>query len=358
MRSWSFILAAGLLCLLPTIADAQLPCYPPVGDGYVEGYVVEIFAAQPASFASDLYHIKFCKRSQPSVCGGGNTCLSAQGHSDFYIRNPDAYTINPWTTWDFYAWKDDPNDPYGSETVPIDSEFFGPPGFLNLRLAVPPRPFVPTPLSPVQGQTSGGTITASWRDGLNAARRSAQWPARYDIYYKQWAFSDMEPVAWTLGIADYQCATQGTCTATVAGMPQGYYKWYVVAKLDVTAAGYPANTIMQNKSRDDSPAFFKVGSVPATVVYEGCYMDQSAPRALPNRLYPSGGVTVAGCTAAARQAGYKFAGLQYGNQCWAGNAPAYYRRAESECNMACSANTAEKCGGRYRNSIWATGLAW
>ena len=84
--------------------------------------------------------------------------------------------------------------------------------------------------------------------------------------------------------------------------------------------------------------------------YVGCYTDSST-RALPVVL-STGGETVESCTAKAAQAGYTYAGVQYYGECWAGNTVGYSKVADSECNMPCTANTAEMCGGSWRNSIY------
>lgn len=56
----------------------------------------------------------------------------------------------------------------------------------------------------------------------------------------------------------------------------------------------------------------------------------------------------------AKASGYSYAGLQFGGQCWAGNTLGYTQVADSSCNMACTANTYESCGGSYLNSIYST----
>jgi hypothetical protein len=86
--------------------------------------------------------------------------------------------------------------------------------------------------------------------------------------------------------------------------------------------------------------------------YQGCWVDNSN-RALPN-LLSSGGETVESCKLKAANAGWYYAGLQDGGQCFAGNNLGLSPAAEDECNMACSANPSEICGGAYRNSIWST----
>jgi pectate lyase len=86
--------------------------------------------------------------------------------------------------------------------------------------------------------------------------------------------------------------------------------------------------------------------------YSGCYTDKSA-RALPWRLVASG-ATVDSCVAAAKAASLSYAGLQYSGECWGGNTLGYDSVDSSQCNLPCSANPAETCGGVWRNSIYST----
>ena len=86
--------------------------------------------------------------------------------------------------------------------------------------------------------------------------------------------------------------------------------------------------------------------------YVGCYTDSST-RALPNELISSG-ATVESCLAAAQAADYAYAGVQYGGQCFAGNTLGITKVSDSSCNMPCSANSSEVCGGTWLNSIYST----
>ena len=67
------------------------------------------------------------------------------------------------------------------------------------------------------------------------------------------------------------------------------------------------------------------------------------------------GATVESCVAVAKAAGYAYAGVQYGGQCFAGNSLGYTLSADGNCNMPCDANQNEICGGTWFNSIYSTG---
>jgi hypothetical protein len=96
-------------------------------------------------------------------------------------------------------------------------------------------------------------------------------------------------------------------------------------------------------------AFVLLSASAEAQTYKGCYPDSST-RALSNQLIASG-ATVESCLAAAKA--YAFAGLQDGGQCFAGNMPGAIKAPETSCNMPCTANTKEKCGGVWFNSVYA-----
>jgi sulfur relay (sulfurtransferase) complex TusBCD TusD component (DsrE family) len=88
--------------------------------------------------------------------------------------------------------------------------------------------------------------------------------------------------------------------------------------------------------------------------YQGCFTDD-ATRALPVQLMP-GGATPQSCIAAARSAGYAYAGVQYRGSCFAGNRAGYAKVPDAECNAPCDAASGQICGGSWRNSVYVTGL--
>ncbi|OFX21444.1 MAG: hypothetical protein A2V77_04780 [Anaeromyxobacter sp. RBG_16_69_14] len=57
--------------------------------------------------------------------------------------------------------------------------------------------------------------------------------------------------------------------------------------------------------------------------------------------------------AAAKAKNLAYAGLQYRGECWAGNTLGYNLVSDSDCNMKCSANSSETCGGSWRNSVYS-----
>ncbi|KAJ4315651.1 hypothetical protein N0V94_005848 [Neodidymelliopsis sp. IMI 364377] len=77
----------------------------------------------------------------------------------------------------------------------------------------------------------------------------------------------------------------------------------------------------------------------------GCFVD-NGNRVLPNRYTSSGDMTAAKC--AENCAGYTYFGTQWSSECYCGNTVPTVSAPASECNMACSGNDDELCGGGMR----------
>ena len=98
--------------------------------------------------------------------------------------------------------------------------------------------------------------------------------------------------------------------------------------------------------------------LPSGWVYKGCYVDNANGRILANTQPDNTQLTVESCTTACSKAGYSVAGMEYSTQCFCGNAiiqggaPA---SSDTDCGMSCGGNSAEKCGGPNRMSIYSNG---
>ncbi|KAH8846243.1 hypothetical protein MCOR01_003446 [Pyricularia oryzae] len=86
----------------------------------------------------------------------------------------------------------------------------------------------------------------------------------------------------------------------------------------------------------------------------GCYTEAATGRALP--FGNTGNVrTVAACVSACKAKNYKYAGLQYGGECWCSAAdmpPSALPAPLSDCSMTCRDNKTEFCGGNSRNNVY------
>jgi hypothetical protein len=129
----------------------------------------------------------------------------------------------------------------------------------------------------------------------------------------------------------------------------------IMSLMALMACGSPMEISQVGPAGPQGPPGAPAASpTPSPPVYVGCFTDNST-RALPAFLMTTG-ATVETCIEAARTAGYKFAGLQYGIQCFAGNEVGYQVADDDACNMPCDADRSEICGGAWHNSVYTTGI--
>ena len=90
------------------------------------------------------------------------------------------------------------------------------------------------------------------------------------------------------------------------------------------------------------------------VSYIGCFKD-SQIRDLYGFFTQSQDMSVDKCIDICKKHGFLYAAVQYSSSCFCGN---YYGRygAASNCNMRCSGNKNQVCGGTWANSVYFTGL--
>ncbi|KAF9873174.1 hypothetical protein CkaCkLH20_09337 [Colletotrichum karsti] len=90
----------------------------------------------------------------------------------------------------------------------------------------------------------------------------------------------------------------------------------------------------------------------------GCYSDQASARTLTTRVSLPGNVRVSDCTTACANQGFQYAGLEFGQECYCGasiqngGAPI----SDKSCNMACTADKTEFCGGRAAINIYKSSV--
>ena len=88
--------------------------------------------------------------------------------------------------------------------------------------------------------------------------------------------------------------------------------------------------------------------------YLGCYAETWA-RDLSGFTTNNASMSAKSCIAMCAQRGFAYAATQYGQHCFCGNSYGKYGKSEA-CNMACSGNPAEMCGGSFANSVYRTGI--
>ncbi len=87
----------------------------------------------------------------------------------------------------------------------------------------------------------------------------------------------------------------------------------------------------------------------------GCFRDTNAPLDIDGYIERSRANTPGRCVSICKSKGFRYAGVQYGESCLCGNSYGRYGAA-SNCNMACTGNSDETCGGGFANYVYATGV--
>ena len=107
-----------------------------------------------------------------------------------------------------------------------------------------------------------------------------------------------------------------------------------------------AATILRRDGTPDS-------NIPAGYQYSGCYVDSFSARSLNSASYAdNSGMTGDACIAFCGAKGYSVAGTEYSSECYCGTAlPA---RASTGCNMACSGDASQHCGGPDRLLVYTS----
>jgi hypothetical protein len=84
----------------------------------------------------------------------------------------------------------------------------------------------------------------------------------------------------------------------------------------------------------------------------GCYTDSVNARSLAVRVNTPAALSVAVCTSACGGQGFSFAGVEYAGECWCGNTNGG-TPASTGCDMTCTGNSAEYCGGSNRLNLYS-----
>ncbi|XP_078670984.1 uncharacterized protein LOC144911074 isoform X2 [Branchiostoma floridae x Branchiostoma belcheri] len=95
------------------------------------------------------------------------------------------------------------------------------------------------------------------------------------------------------------------------------------------------------------------------VEYMGCYVDTLEDRVFPWENITTDDNSIKSCGLHCKGNGFVYFGVQVGTQCFCGTDLDFANRGtarpDSECNRACSGNSAEICGGSYRISVYRAG---
>lgn len=89
--------------------------------------------------------------------------------------------------------------------------------------------------------------------------------------------------------------------------------------------------------------------------FSGCYLD-SSNRVLTQRITSGDGSTES-CAASCRQLGLAYFGIEYGGQCYGGTTLTSSVLKPELCNMPCTSNAKELCGGSWGLQVYHTDAA-
>ncbi|KAK4097460.1 WSC-domain-containing protein [Parathielavia hyrcaniae] len=90
-------------------------------------------------------------------------------------------------------------------------------------------------------------------------------------------------------------------------------------------------------------------------VYEGCWTELPGPRALDGAsAFSASDMTVDGCANYCLNNGFPWFGLEYSAECYCGTELNVNSTLalDEDCNMACTGDSSEVCGGSNRLSVW------
>ncbi|XP_050420558.1 uncharacterized protein LOC126833331 [Adelges cooleyi] len=106
--------------------------------------------------------------------------------------------------------------------------------------------------------------------------------------------------------------------------------------------------------------FISRGGYP-TAIYLGCYAENANDpenRLLKGPAQPYNNNTPQKCSEICFKMGYVYAGVTYGSECWCGNQrPSKSSMVEnSNCNVPCSGDSRQFCGGGWKTGVYSTGM--
>jgi hypothetical protein len=150
-------------------------------------------------------------------------------------------------------------------------------------------------------------------------------------------------------------------TSIAAGTSQTANLYCAVPKSPVNTANYTGSTSWTLNTGDPTlgkqeiqfqctAAAEQVGPVydngTAQYGYMGCFKENNPGRQLAQQAYSDTTTNTNGkCITKCQALGYVFAGTQYRQECWCGNAIPIQRTADADCNYDCTGAASQSCGG-------------
>jgi WSC domain len=101
----------------------------------------------------------------------------------------------------------------------------------------------------------------------------------------------------------------------------------------------------------------KTTGLPGEYQYQGCFAEPGGGQTIfTYQITNDVNMTVQACLNQCSLYGYGAAALEYGNECWCGDAsmvPAGIAAPETDCDISCVASPADLCGGASRFSLYS-----
>jgi len=117
-----------------------------------------------------------------------------------------------------------------------------------------------------------------WKDGLDGTPPDSNHPVTYSLNYKYWSYGSTEPGSYMKAPITCNSDGAGTCSQSVSGAADGFYRWYVEASMDTSLPPHTTPVIVTTAS---SVATYTIGYQPIGTV---------SPPLQPNPLYPYDGL--------------------------------------------------------------------
>jgi hypothetical protein len=218
VRRLIVVLSFSAVLIFAATAQAQVCAY---GQAYM-------YSATGVWYYASNFHIKWCKADanlHPTTqCGSGTLTSGGLYNIDVTQYGPGYYFPYLWRD-DIYWGSDSYPAAYAASLVstPACNQFGG-------TLYSTPRTLPSNAVYPANNAVNVGTsFTLQWSDGLDADRRSTNWPVTYDIYASGNEYPE------NLVFSNIPCNGVGTCNISVSGLVYTTrYQWRVVGRIKST----------------------------------------------------------------------------------------------------------------------------
>eukprot|EP01059_Diplonema_ambulator_P032660 TRINITY_DN650_c0_g2_i4.p1 TRINITY_DN650_c0_g2~~TRINITY_DN650_c0_g2_i4.p1 ORF type:complete len:1070 (+),score=290.46 TRINITY_DN650_c0_g2_i4:57-3266(+) len=114
----------------------------------------------------------------------------------------------------------------------------------------------------------------------------------------------------------------------------------------------PAPTPFPTSVPTPSPTAVPTPVPPTAKYFYGCFKTHT--RFLSRRVYKGDANTPSSCAWLCKEAGYRYAGVEDGAECWCGDSVgSSVKTVRSECDKPCTGDGAEACGGVFRMGLYS-----